>query len=59
MRVRQVVVFGSVAVLITLIVVMVVQATRPEPDDREIFVPDSGFGLTQEQWDSLGTQSAE
>ena len=23
-------------------------------DPRELFVPDSGFGMTQEQWDALG-----
>ena len=35
----------------TLIIFLLVQLHN---DPRELYVPDSGYGLTQEQWENLG-----
>jgi peptide/nickel transport system permease protein len=39
-------VFGATIIIFTLI--------QLANDPRELFVPDSGYGITQEQWDRLG-----
>ena len=37
----------------TLVVFFLIQLHN---DPRELFVPDTGYGITQEQWDNLGTK---
>lgn len=39
-------IFGATIVVFTL--------SRMAPDPRQLFVPDGGYGMTQEQWERLG-----